>query len=149
MAGQPLTRTEARSVCRWQAQSKPKHGIGLVSRTAARRSKIRPGFVVRRIWLISAIPTATSSAHFIGQQPPEIPVGRTARCGGPSQQPHRWRDLTLGRRGKIPARRERFERRYEGKVVIQNVVGFVLGNLPAILFIAAFVLAAITRSPSY
>jgi hypothetical protein len=34
-------------------------------------------------------------------------------------------------------------------VVIQNVVGFVLGNLPAILFIAAFVLAAITRSPSY
>jgi uncharacterized protein DUF6790 len=34
-------------------------------------------------------------------------------------------------------------------VVIQNVIGFVLGNLPAILFMAAFVLAAITRSPNY
>src|ERR1700685_194563 len=33
--------------------------------------------------------------------------------------------------------------------MIQNAIGFVLSNLPAILFVAAFVLAAITRSPSY
>jgi hypothetical protein len=32
---------------------------------------------------------------------------------------------------------------------MENAIGFVLSNLPAILFLAAFVLAAITRSPTY
>ena len=35
------------------------------------------------------------------------------------------------------------------KAVIANAIGFVLSNFPAILFVAAFVLAAITRSPTY
>ena len=38
---------------------------------AARRSKIRQDFVVKRILLTSAILTATSSARFIGRRLPE------------------------------------------------------------------------------
>jgi hypothetical protein len=33
--------------------------------------------------------------------------------------------------------------------MIQNTIAFVLSNLPAILFVAAFVLAAVTKSPTY
>src|SRR5580692_2882158 len=33
--------------------------------------------------------------------------------------------------------------------MIQNTIAFVLSNLPAILFVAAFVLAAVTKSPIY
>jgi hypothetical protein len=60
-----------RSVCRWQAQNRPLLGIKPVSRMVARRSKIRQDFAVKRIWLISAIPTATNSVHFIGRRLPE------------------------------------------------------------------------------
>jgi hypothetical protein len=33
--------------------------------------------------------------------------------------------------------------------MIENAIGFVLSNLPAILFVAAFVLAAVTKNPIY
>jgi hypothetical protein len=33
--------------------------------------------------------------------------------------------------------------------MIQSTIEFVLSNLPAILFVAAFVLAAVTKSPTY
>ena len=33
--------------------------------------------------------------------------------------------------------------------MIERAIGFILGNLPAILFVAAFVLTAVTRSPAY
>jgi hypothetical protein len=33
--------------------------------------------------------------------------------------------------------------------MVQSTIEFVLGNLPAILFVAAFVLAGVTKSPTY
>ncbi len=33
--------------------------------------------------------------------------------------------------------------------MIKSIIGFVLSNLPEILFVAAFVLAAVTKSPTY
>src|SRR4051812_12700247 len=71
MENQPLTRMAAPSVSRWQAQSRPLAGIRLASRTAARRSKILLGFVVRCISLTFGTPTATSFVRFIGRPLPE------------------------------------------------------------------------------
>ena len=47
-------------------------GIKPGSPMAEPRSKIRLVCAVKRIWLISAIPTATSSVRFIGRPLPEF-----------------------------------------------------------------------------
>ena len=36
-----------------------------------------------------------------------------------------------------------------GEAMVQSTIEFVLSNLPAILFVAAFVLAGVTKSPTY
>ena len=67
--GKPATHSNGGTIGLLMASpNRPLHGIKPVSRMAVRPSKIRQGFAVRRIWLTSAIPTATSSVRFVGRR---------------------------------------------------------------------------------
>ena len=86
--GKPATHSNGGTIGLSMASpNRPMPGTKPVSRMVARRSKIRQDFVVKPIWLTSAIPTATSSARFIGRRLPEQtlrgpPAGRSFCTAG-------------------------------------------------------------------